>query len=75
MLLKHKGAIHGPWAHQQDCMGYQAAPHGSLGLPSGLYQFMSHTVGTALLLEFALARPQLPTPYITGTAKKPAAFK
>ena len=27
------------------------APHGSLGLPCGLYQFMSLTEGTALLFE------------------------
>ena len=32
-------------------MGYQTAPHGSLGLPCGLYQFMSFTEGTALLFE------------------------
>ena len=32
-------------------MGYQAAPLSSLGLPCQLYQFMSHTEGTALLLE------------------------
>ena len=30
-------------------MGYQTALHGSLGLPCGLYQFMSLTEGTALL--------------------------
>ena len=30
-------------------MGYKTAPHGSLGLPCGLYQFMSLTEGTALL--------------------------
>ena len=29
-------------------MGYQTAPHGSLGLPGGLYQFMALTEGTAL---------------------------
>jgi len=33
-------------------MGYQAAPDGSLGPPCGLYQFWSHTEGTALLLEY-----------------------
>ena len=32
-------------------MGYQTAPNGSLGPPLGLYQFMSHNEGTALLLE------------------------
>ena len=32
-------------------MGYQTAPHGSLGLPCGLYQFMSLTEGTALPFE------------------------
>ena len=32
-------------------MGYQAAPHGSLGLPGGLYQFMALTEGTALPFE------------------------
>ena len=35
-------------------MGYQTAPHGSLGLPCGLYQFMSLTEGTALLFESEL---------------------
>ena len=29
-------------------MGYQTAPHGSLGLPGGLYQFMALTEGTPL---------------------------
>ena len=28
-------------------MGYQTAPHGSLGLPGGLYPFMPLTEGTA----------------------------
>ena len=32
-------------------MGYQTAPHGSLGPPCGLDQFMSLTEGTALLIE------------------------
>ena len=32
-------------------MGYQTAPHGSLGLPSGFYQFTSLTEGTSLLFE------------------------
>ena len=31
--------------------GYQTAPHGSLGLPCGLYQFMSLAESTALLFE------------------------
>ena len=35
-------------------MGYQTAPHGSLGLPCGLYQFMSLSEGTALLFESEL---------------------
>ena len=48
-------------------MGYQTAPHGSLGLPCGLYQFMSLTEGTALLFEFewvlyrAFGSPPAPT--------------
>ena len=32
-------------------MGYQTAPHGSLGLPGGLYQFMALTAGAALPFE------------------------
>ena len=32
-------------------MGYQTAPHGSLGLPCGMCQFMSLTEGTALPFE------------------------
>ena len=32
-------------------MGYQTAPHGSLGLPGGLYQFMALTEGTPLPFE------------------------
>ena len=32
-------------------MGYQTAPHGGLGLPGGLYQFMALTEGTALPFE------------------------
>ena len=35
-------------------MEYQTAPHGSLGFPCGLYQFMSLTEGTALLFESEL---------------------
>ena len=31
--------------------GYQAAPHGGLGLPGGLYQFMALTEGTPLPFE------------------------
>ena len=30
-------------------MGYQAAPHASLGLLCGLYQFVPQAEGTALL--------------------------
>ena len=32
-------------------MGYRIAPNGSLSPPFGLYQFMSHNEGTALLFE------------------------
>ena len=32
-------------------MGYQAAPHASLGLFCGLYQFVPQTEGTVLLFE------------------------
>ena len=42
------------------CVKYQTAPHGSLGLPSGFYQFTSLTEGTALLFE-SLPRLRLPT--------------
>ena len=64
-------------------MGYQTAPHGSLGLPGGLYQFMALTEGTALPFESewvlypAYGSPPAPTPPppiesirdITGTEK------
>ena len=45
-------------------MGYQTAPHSSLGLPCGLYQFMSLTEGTALLFEseLVLTPPSAPRP-------------
>ena len=52
-------------------MGYQTAPHGSLGLPCGLYQFMSPTEGTALLFEselvlyLAFGSPPTPTAHLT----------
>ena len=52
-------------------MGYQAAPHGSLGLPSGFYQFTSLTEGTALLFESkwvlypAFGSPPAPTAHPT----------
>ena len=36
------------------CMGYQTAPQSSVGLPCGLYQFISATEGTALLFESEL---------------------
>ena len=48
-------------------MGYQTAPHGSIGLPCGLYQFMSLTEGTApffeseLVLYPAFGSPPAPT--------------
>ena len=45
-------------------MGYQAAPHGSLGLPGGLYQFMALTEGAALPFEsewVVYPRLRLPT--------------
>ena len=50
-------------------MGHQTAPHGSLGLPGGLYQFMALIEGTALLFESewvlypAFGSPPTPTPY------------
>ena len=66
-------------------MGYQTAPHGSLGLPGGLYQFMALTEGTALPFESewvlypAYGSPPAPTAHrpppiesirdITGTEK------
>ena len=52
-------------------MGYQTAPHGSLGLPSGLYQFMALTEGAALLFESewvlypAFGSPTAPTAHPT----------
>ena len=52
-------------------MGYQTALHGSLGLPCGLYQFMSLTEGTALLfvselvLYPAFSSPPAPTTHPT----------
>ena len=39
------------WRIYRTAWGYQTAPHGSLGLPCGLYQFMSLTEDTALLFE------------------------
>ena len=51
----------------KDCMGYQTAPHSSLGLPCGLYQFMSPAEGTAPLFESewvlypAFGSPSAPT--------------
>ena len=65
-------------------MGYQTAPHGSLGLPGGLYQFMALTEGAALPFESewvlypAFGSPPAPTTHpppiesirdITGTEK------
>ena len=52
-------------------MGYQTAPHGSLGLPGGLYQFMALTEGTALPFESewvlypAYSSPPAPTSHPT----------
>ena len=65
-------------------MEYQTAPHGGLGLPGGLYQFMALTEGTALPFESewvlypAFGSPPAPTSLpppiesirdITGTEK------
>ena len=52
-------------------MGYQTAPHGGLGLPGGLYQFMALTEGTALPFESewvlypAFGSPPAPTAHPT----------
>ena len=52
-------------------MGYQTAPHGSLGFTCGLYQFPSLTEGTALLFESewvlypAFGSPPAPTAHPT----------
>ena len=52
-------------------MGYQTAPHGSLGLPCGLYQSKSFTKGTPLLFESewvlypAFGSPPAPTAHPT----------
>ena len=52
-------------------MGYQTAPHGSLGLPGGLYQFMALIEGTALPFESewvicpAYGSPPTPTTHPT----------
>ena len=45
-------------------MGHQATPHGSLCLPCGFYQSVSHTEGIALLfeLEWVPKAPHPPTP-------------
>ena len=53
-------------------MGYQTAPHGSLGLPDGLYQFMALTEGAALPFESkwvlypAFGSPPAPTAHLTS---------
>ena len=58
-------------------MGYQTAPHGSLGLPGGLYQFMALTEGTALLFESewvlypAFGSPPAPTTHPTSPPTRP----
>ena len=52
-------------------MGYQTAPHGSLGLPCGFHQFMPLTEGTPLLFESewvlypAFGSPTAPTTHPT----------
>ena len=52
-------------------MGYQTAPHGGLGLPGGLYQFMALTEGTAVPFESewvlypAFGSPPAPTAHPT----------
>ena len=58
-------------------MGYQTAPHGSLGLPGGLYPFMPLTEGTALpfgskwVLCFAFGSPPAPTAHPPPTRPPP----
>ena len=58
-------------------MGYQTAPHGSLGLPCGLCQFMSLTEGTALPFESewvlypAFGSPPTPTAHPTPLPPAP----
>ena len=58
-------------------MGYQTAPHGSLGLPCGFYQFMPLTEGTPLLFESewvlypAFSSPPAPTTHPTPLPTRP----
>ena len=58
-------------------MGYKAAPHDSLGLPGGLYQFMALTEGTALPFESewvlypAYGSPPAPTTHPTPPTRPP----
>ena len=49
--VKPRGCISWSWGALIGLHRVPIAPHGSLGLPCGLYQFMSHTEGTALLFE------------------------
>ena len=58
-------------------MGYQTAPHGSLGLPCGLYQSKSLNEGTPLLFESewvlypAFGSPPTPTAHPTHPHRPP----
>ena len=60
-------------------MGHQTAPHGSLDLPSGFYQFTSLTEGTVLLFESkwvlypAFSSPPTPTTPTTHLTPLPPA--
>ena len=69
--VKPRGCISWPWDALIGLHGYQTASHGSLGLPCGLYQFMSLTEGTALLFESklvlysAFSSPPAPTTHPT----------
>ena len=49
--VKPRGCISWSWGALIGLHGVQTAPHGSLGLPCGLYQLVSLSEGTALLFE------------------------
>ena len=66
--VKPRRCMSWSWGALIGLHGVPTAPHGSLGLPCDLYQFMSLTEGTALLFESqwvlypAFGSPLAPTP-------------
>ena len=78
--VKPRGCISWSWGALIGLHGYQTAPHGSLGLPGGLYQFMALTEGAALPFEsewvlYPTLAPHPPPPPTLPPSHPPTTYR